>query len=109
MQTRGALCAVSYLLAANLFCSLAMADDGLDWQEAKRLRDRGAEAVARGDFAEAFSDFSRAYNLHPTPNLRYNVAVALDKLGRAAEAIDAFEDFLGLAPHGPADARAFAD
>jgi hypothetical protein len=100
---------VGYVLAALLACGAAHADDPPDWQEAKRLRDRGAAAIARGDFGEALSDFTRAYNLHPTPNLRYNVAVALDKLGYAAEAVDAYEDFLGLAPHAPAEARAFAD
>ena len=36
----------------------------------------------------------RAYDAYPSPKLRYNLALALDSLGRHAEAVEGFEDFL---------------
>src|SRR5438105_1944763 len=76
--------------------------------EAKRLKDVAAEAFLRGDYAAALESFQSAYRIHPTPNLRYDVAVALSKMGRYDEAVEAFEDFLASAPDAPADARAYA-
>jgi tetratricopeptide repeat protein/PEGA domain-containing protein len=76
--------------------------------EAKRLRDTGAEAIDRGDFAAALDSFSRALELFPSPNLRYNLGVALDGLGRWSEAAEEFEEFLAAAPNAPAAARDFA-
>jgi len=75
--------------------------------EAKRLRDLGAQAMDRGALADAFAAFERANELYPSPNLRFNMGVALEGLGRLDEAVEAFEDFLA-APNAPADASDYA-
>src|SRR3954468_9306832 len=76
--------------------------------EAKKLSDAAGEALERGDVAGALADFRRAYALFPSPNLRFDIGEALDELGRAAEAVDAFEEFLAAAPDAPAAARQLA-
>jgi len=76
--------------------------------EAQRLRDHGAAALDRGDAATASEDFRRAYELFPSPNLLYNLGLALDQLGRCVEAVDAFETFLDRAPDAMPQARSFA-
>src|SRR6266542_2896079 len=76
--------------------------------EAKKLSDAAGEALERGDVAGALADFRRAYALFPSPNLRFNIGEALDELGRVAEAVDSFEEFLAGAPDAPAAARKLA-
>jgi Tetratricopeptide repeat len=73
--------------------------------EAKRLRDLGAAAMEQGKFADAVEAFQQAYEIYPTPNLRYNLAWALAEVGRFAEAVDAFEEFLATAPAADPGAR----
>jgi hypothetical protein len=86
----------------------AAADPVSDWQEAKRLRNDGTAAMDRGDFVEAVEAFRGAYKLYPSPNLFYNIGVALDQLGRTGAAVEAFEHFLASAPKARSDARDFA-
>jgi tetratricopeptide (TPR) repeat protein len=78
-------------------------------EEAKQLKDLGAQALERGDFAQALEYFDRAYRLYPSSRLRYNLGLAYDHLGRVPEAIDAFEGFLAEAsPDAPSEAREHA-
>src|SRR5262249_35004540 len=49
--------------------------------------------------------FREAYQLVPSPNLNFNMGVALDQLGRYAEAVSAFEEFLDATPDVITDAR----
>jgi hypothetical protein len=77
-------------------------------EDAKRMTDLGAQAMDRGDFVEALEDFREANSIFPSPNLRYDMGLALDKLGRAAEAVEAFEEFLANREHGTPEARVFA-
>jgi hypothetical protein len=88
--------------------SSTYADPAALRQEAKRLRDEGTEAMRVSDFAHAADCFQRAYELYPSPNLRFNIGVALDKLGRVAEAVDAFEEFLEATPEAADEAHRFA-
>src|SRR5258706_11497731 len=76
--------------------------------EAKRLKDLGASALERGDYALALESFEQAYRTFPSPRLRYNLGLALGGVGRYPEAIEAFEAFLAEAADAPADARAYA-
>jgi hypothetical protein len=99
----GALLATLSLLAAT-----ATADPAPDRQQAKQLRDRGAEAMSRGNFSEALDCFRRANDVYPSPRLRHNIAVALDALGRHAEAVEYFEDFLSAAQPDSPGARDYA-
>jgi tetratricopeptide (TPR) repeat protein len=88
---------------------MAIADEAtVEHQRAKQLRDLGAEAIERKDFATALDAFGRAYALFPSPNLRFNMGVALDQLGRSAEAIEAFEDFLAATSDVPAEGGEYA-
>ncbi|MBI5481018.1 MAG: PEGA domain-containing protein [Deltaproteobacteria bacterium] len=77
-------------------------------KEAKRLRDRGTEAFEAKEYAAALQYFEDAHRAFPTPILKYNIALALGKLGRLAEAIESYEAFLHEAKDADADARAFA-
>ncbi len=71
---------------------------------AKVLKDEGARAFEAGDAATALSRFEAAYRTFPSPNLKYNMGFALDRLGRSAAAIEAFELFLASAIDAPASA-----
>jgi hypothetical protein len=77
-------------------------------REAKRLRDQGVAEVDRGELGRALEDFQRAYLLYPSPNLLFNIGIVFDRLGSAADAVAAFEQFIAKAPNAPGDAREFA-
>jgi hypothetical protein len=96
------------LISTILFSQAWASDPPGDRQEAKRLRDAGAAAMDRGDVAEALVQFRAAYRVYPSLNSLYNIGVALDRLGRASEAVDAFEQFVAEAPEARSDARDFA-
>ena len=61
----------------------------------------GREAFARGDYEVAFSRFRQAYELSGRPALLYNIAVALDRLRRDAEALAKFREYLEAVPSAP--------
>jgi tetratricopeptide (TPR) repeat protein len=75
---------------------------------AKQLRDHGVEAMNRRDFAEASDDFQRAYELFPSPNLLFNLGVALDQEGHVPEALEAFESFVEESAGPEPEALAYA-
>ncbi|GMV38392.1 MAG: hypothetical protein AMXMBFR64_01080 [Myxococcales bacterium] len=56
----------------------------------------GIEAFTAERFAEALEAFQAARAIREVPNLVFNVARCLEKLGRNEEAITAFERFLAL-------------
>jgi hypothetical protein len=78
------------------------------YRQAKVLRDQGAAAVQAHDFAAALDFFERAYALHPSPNLLFNIGVARERLDRPDGAVTAFEAFLTAATDPPVVARDFA-
>jgi hypothetical protein len=78
-------------------------------EQATRLRDEGVAALQRHDPALALERFEAAYRAFPSPRLGYNVALALDALGRVAGALDAFERFLAEAADAPPAHRAWAE
>ncbi|MBI5480694.1 MAG: PEGA domain-containing protein [Deltaproteobacteria bacterium] len=77
-------------------------------QDAKRLRDRGTEAFDAREYAAALQYFEDAYRAYPTPVLKFNMALALEKLDRPADTLEAFEAFLAEAKEADSDARAYA-
>jgi tetratricopeptide (TPR) repeat protein len=64
----------------------------------------GRSYYDQGRWDDALKEFSEAYRLSSRPGFLYNIGVCLDKLGRAQEAIDAFERYLAAVPN--ADDRA---
>src|SRR5690348_4287673 len=62
--------------------------------QARGLFVRGTSFVENGQWADAISTFSQAYELSGVPPALYNVAFALRALGRHVESRDAFEALL---------------
>ena len=60
---------------AAALSSLAAADPS-PRDEAKRLKELGAAALDRGDAGTALGFFADAYRVFPSPNLRYDMALA---------------------------------
>jgi tetratricopeptide (TPR) repeat protein len=50
--------------------------------------------MQQADFQAALASFRRAYELYPRPNILFNVAVCLERLGDRVGAIEAYERFL---------------
>lgn len=61
---------------------------------ARELFQRGDEAYAEGRYEDAHTAFAEAYELSGRPQLLFNVANALERLGRHAEALEALEEYL---------------
>lgn len=52
------------------------------------------KAFKAEDYATAYENFSKAHELIPTPHTEYWMAKSLDLMGKAPEAIEAYETFL---------------
>jgi len=96
------------VLAMMMLSSLtpARADDSTR-DEASGYPTRNGGFVAR-EYAFALEHFESAYRLYRSPNLRFNIAIALMKLHRSAEAATVFEEFLDTSPEASTDAHAYA-
>ncbi len=99
-----------------LACGLALDHAGAAWgqdkqascDEAAQLVDKGQVAFNNADYAVALEYFSNAYRKCPQPNLQFNIALALDKLKRTAEAVEMYDAALAEADGADADTRAWA-
>lgn len=58
----------------------------------------GAVAYDEGHYAEAVGEFERAKSILPVPELDYNIAKALDRLGRWEAAVTSYRAYLATAP-----------
>lgn len=67
-------------------------------REAQALFEAGRTAFSAGRYENALETFRRAYELAPLPELMFNIATAADRLRYDAEALEAFETYLELAP-----------
>jgi tetratricopeptide (TPR) repeat protein len=67
-------------------------------QGALQWFDRGRVAYALGDYKRAYDDFVNAYDLAPQPEIVYNQAACLDRMGNADAAVQAYERYLALVP-----------
>ena len=54
----------------------------------------GKAAVDSGDYVAAHAQFTKAHELIPMPHTQYWLAFCLDKQGKSAEAVAAYEEFL---------------
>jgi tetratricopeptide (TPR) repeat protein len=70
-------------------------------QEARALFEAGRIAYENGRFADALPSFTRAFELTGRPALIFNIGQCLDRLGRSAEAADAYRRFLTAVPDAP--------
>jgi hypothetical protein len=98
-------------LLVLLACTRASADEApetADRAEARRLTELGTAAYESGDDARALEYFEQAYLIYPSPKLRYNQGLSLQRLGRDLAAAAAFEAFLRDAADAPEAARAHA-
>ncbi|MBN1611847.1 MAG: hypothetical protein JW940_34770 [Polyangiaceae bacterium] len=75
-------------------------------QEATRAFLSGKDDFESGRFAEAKEQFQRAYLLTKDPALLYNLGQSYRKMGRCAEAQQAYQQFLQAAPSSPLAQRA---
>jgi tetratricopeptide (TPR) repeat protein len=74
-----------------------------DESAARQHYERGAVLYGEGKYAEAVGEFEAANAIRPSPDLGYNVAKALDRLGRWEAAVGQYERYLREQP-GSADA-----
>ena len=88
--------------------AVVFADGPSEKGQARQLIELGSAALERKDFSTALDYFQRAFSVVPSPNLRFNIAVALEKLGRDQEAATEFERFLLEAAGSQPSAQAYA-
>jgi hypothetical protein len=83
-------------LAAVLTASsaVALAQDPSALSAAQALVDEGNRAAAAGDYQTALDRFSAAYARYKSPPILLNIATAMRRLGRNAEAGDLYERYL---------------
>ena len=72
-------------------------------QEARALYQQGASLYDEGRYDEAVTVWTRAYDLSPRPLLLFNIANALERLGRMSEALDYLARYRPTAPDGERD------
>ena len=108
---RAGLCRLfaSFALIAALLAPVnaSAQDDPKSLARSKLIQ--GGERLKAGDYTEALKLFEEAYALVPSPKIFYNFGLAYSNLGRASEAVDAFEKFLDEAGDASPDTRANAE
>jgi tetratricopeptide (TPR) repeat protein len=67
--------------------------------QALQLFEQSDTAYKAGDFEHAADLLRKAYAAYPEPILLYNLGRALEGLGDAKDAIDAYESYLHVAKH----------
>ena len=63
----------------------------------------GKKLYEQGEYEVALRQLEKAYAILPLPEILYRRGLALEKLGRDAEAIDAFTRYLDADPDAPRD------
>jgi len=96
---------VAALVAVALLAPVPPALAGPPGSEAKqtaaRLVDEGVARYDAGDYQAALEKFQAAYEAFASPKIFLNLGEALRKLGRDAEAADAYERFLAETGNAP--------
>jgi tetratricopeptide (TPR) repeat protein len=90
---RGLLVAVALLTTGLAHADLA--------KQARDLYMEGKQAYEAGQYQKAYDDFRQAYALSQQPELLYNVASALQGLGRPHDAAETLRLYLKLMPSDP--------
>ncbi len=87
---------------------VADAQDDAAKAVAKGMLVEGRQLFDKGDFAGALHKFETAYEIVPSPKIKFNFGLAYRALGRESEALAAFESFLDLAKDTDPQLRAEA-
>lgn len=82
------------MLVVLLACATSRADSGADFAEAKALNAKGRAMLDAGDPGGALAVFERAYDRSPSPALLLNIGTSFKRLGRNAEAANAYQRYL---------------
>jgi hypothetical protein len=69
-----------------------------DRELARQRYQTGTMLFQRGRYADALVELERGKQADPKPEFDYNIGLCLEKLGRAAEAADAYQRFLAARP-----------
>jgi len=93
--------AVAAVLGVVLSPSVAFAKPDEDARRALVLFDRGKIAYKEGRFDESVLLLKEAYAIKAEPVLLYNIGRAHEAKGQLAEAVTAYERYLGSAPGAP--------
>jgi tetratricopeptide (TPR) repeat protein len=74
------------------------AQEHMNTAEASRLFEQGEKAYAAGNYEQALDYFERAHELRPIPEITYNEAACLQRLGRPYAAAERFKAYLTEKP-----------
>jgi hypothetical protein len=97
------------ILGAVVFLALAGAASADPRADARDRLEEGSALYRKGDYQGALDKFEEARALSPSPKIYFNLGQALNRLGRSAAAVDAFERFLAEAPDASAERRRDAE
>jgi tetratricopeptide (TPR) repeat protein len=90
------------VLTGALVLVAVFAGDAADPRiEAQAALARGNEAYRAGKVEDAILEYTRAYDLVPSPSVLYNLGQAYDEAGRKREALDALDTFIRKAEESP--------
>ncbi len=89
------------VLVLLLFSRAALASDKSDLETARAAYQRGEAAAQSGDWQAALTAFDVALAHSSRPLLKYDRGVMLERLGRTAEAGEAFAAYLAASPDAP--------
>lgn len=99
----------SRVLAALVIVGLAGPARADSRSDARDRLEEGSALYRKGDYAGALRKFEEAQALYASPKIYFNLGQALNRLGRHAAAVDAFEKFLAEAPDAAGDRRRDAE
>ena len=89
----GAALVTAWLLAASAAAEQPAAGPDKKGQARAKLVE-GDRLLKLGEFQQAMAAFKDAYDLYPSPKIRYNFGLAYEGMGRNADALEAFDAFL---------------